>query len=241
MRTAVPRESAVPDRVHVWDLPIRIFHWSLAALVVVAFATALVGGKAMVWHGRAGIAIAGLLAFRLVWAIAGSTYARFSHFVHSPAAILDYLEGRWEGLGHNPLGALSVLAMLTLLAAQVATGLAANDDIAFNGPLYTLVTKDLSNSLTGLHDLNAWLVGTLVLLHVGAIGFYARMKNENLVLPMIRGWKPRKSASDESHSGGGFPAFIVALTLALGAAWGASGQWISAPPPPPPGQTAPDF
>lgn len=238
---AAPAKPDAEDRVRVWDLPIRIFHWSLAVLVVVALVTALVGGKAMLWHGRAGIAIAGLLAFRLVWAIAGSTYARFSHFVRSPATIIDYMEGRWEGLGHNPLGALSVLAMLTLLTAQVATGLAANDDIAFNGPLYPLVTKDLSNSLTGLHDLNAWLVGALVLLHLGAIGFYAWKKNENLVLPMIHGWKARKTASDESHSGGGLVAFIVALTLALAVAWGASGKWIPAPPPPPPGQSAPDF
>jgi cytochrome b len=241
MRTTVAGKPGASDRVRVWDLPLRVFHWTLLVLVAVAFITALVGSKAMVWHGRAGVGIAGLLVFRLVWGIAGSTYARFAHFVRSPQAVRDYLAGRWEGIGHNPLGALSVLAMLAALAVQVATGLAANDDIAFNGPLYPLVTHQLSNALTELHEGNAWIVGTLIVLHIAAIAFYARIKKENLVLPMIRGWKVRRNVSETSHRGGGIVALIVALTLALAAAWGASGKWIPAPPPPPPGQTAPDF
>ena len=117
--------------------------------------------------------------------------------------------------------------MLAALAVQVATGLSANDDIAFNGPLYPLVARDMSNLLTELHGINAWIVGTLIVLHVAAIAFYASVKKENLVLPMVHGWKVRRNASEASHRGGGIVALIVALTLALAAAWGASGKWIS--------------
>lgn len=238
-----PGNSDGRNRVRVWDLPTRLFHWSLAVLVATALVTGFIGGKAMLLHGRAGIAIAGLLAFRIVWGVAGSTYVRFSQFVRGPAAIRDYLGGRWQGIGHNPLGALSVLAMLAVLAAQVGSGLPGNDDIAFNGPLYDLVTKDLSDSLTTLHRLNAWLVLTLIVLHVAAIAFHLRVKRDNLVLPMIRGWKDRASGvgSEASHSGGGVIAFVVAVACALATAWGVSGAWIPAPPPPPAGQTAPDF
>ena len=237
----VPGISGGHKRIRVWDLPTRLFHWSLAVLVTTALVTGFIGGKAMLLHGRAGIAIAGLLAFRIVWGVAGSTYARFSQFVRGPATIRDYLGGRWQGLGHNPLGALSVLAMLAVLAAQVGTGLPGNDDIVFNGPLYDLVTKGLSDSLTSLHRLNAWLVLALIALHVGAIIFHVRAKQENLVLPMIRGWKERRSADGESHSGGGIIAFAIALACAFAVAWGAAGAWIPATPPPPAGQSAPDF
>jgi cytochrome b len=239
MCLAVPGGAEWQKRVRVWDLPTRIFHWSLVALVFAALVSGFVGGKAMVWHGRFAIGIVGLLAFRIAWGFLGSTYARFSHFVRGPAAIRDYLRGRWQGLGHNPLGALSVLAMLAVLAAQLVTGLAANDDIAFNGPLNNLVTKELSDRLTSLHRLNVWLIGALVALHLGAIAFYARVKKEDLVRPMLRGWKERADQSEESLSGGGFVAFIVALAIALAAAWFAAGTWIPVPPPPP--SAAPDF
>lgn len=240
MCLAVPGGADWRKRVRVWDLPTRIFHWSLVALVVVAFISGFIGGSAMVWHGRIGVAIAGLLAFRIAWGFAGSTYARFTQFVRGPAAIRDYLQGRWHGLGHNPLGALSVLGLLTVLAAQVASGLFGNDDIAFNGHLYNLVSKATSDRMTALHGLNAWLVGSLIALHVGAIAFYVRVKKQDLVRPMLRGWKERGNQSEESLSGGGMLAFLVALAIALAAAWFASGTWIPAPPPPPP-SAAPAF
>lgn len=241
MCMAVPGSADWRHRVRIWDLPTRLFHWSLAALVVAALVTGLIGGNLMAWHGRAGIAITGLLAFRIAWGLAGSTYARFSQFVRGPAAIGAYLQGRWQGPGHNPLGALSVLAMLAALAAQVATGLPGNDDIAFNGPLYDIVSKELSDRLTSLHRLNAWLVAALVALHLGAIAYSVRVRKEDLVRPMLRGWKERRNGGEDSLSGGGFMAFVVALVLALAAAWGATGAWIPAPPPPPANQTAPDF
>ena len=239
MCLAVPGGAEWQKRVRVWDLPTRVFHWSLVALVAGAAISGFVGGKAMVWHGRLGLALVGLIAFRLAWGFLGSTYARFSHFVRGPAAIRDYLQGRWRGLGHNPLGALSVLAMLAVLAGQLATGLLANDDIAFNGPLYNLVSKELSDRLTSLHRLNVWLIGTLVALHLAAIAFYVRVKKEDLLRPMLRGWKERGYQREESLAGGGPRAFVAALLIAAAAVWGGSGAWIPAPPPP--SSAAPDF
>ena len=216
-------------RVRIWDLPLRLFHWLLVAAVVAAFVVAKIGGNAMVWHGRAGLLIIGLLVFRLVWGFAGSTHARFASFVRGPAAIRAYLKGEWFGAGHNPIGALSVLAMLGLLATQAATGLFANDDVAFEGYLYPLVNAAVSDKLTGVHKLLEPALMLLVLLHVGAIIFYTRIKKESLVLPMITGWKDLPIETPAPRSGG-FVAFLVAALVAAGVVYVATGQWL--PPPP---------
>jgi cytochrome b len=217
-------------RVQVWDLPLRLFHWLLAAAVATAFISAEVGGNAMVWHGRAGLAVIGLLAFRIVWGFVGSTYARFVTFVRGPMAIRAYLKGEWDELGHNPIGALSVLALLTLLAAEAATGLFANDDISYQGYLYPLVGADLSGRLTGIHKLFEPALITLVALHLGAIAFYMRVKKRNLVQPMITGWTNANSVT-ESPRGGGIVAFVAAAVIAASAVYAASGALLPHPPP----------
>lgn len=218
--------------VLVWDWPLRIFHWSLAVLVIAAAVTANVGGNAMDWHGRIGVAIAGLLGFRVAWGVIGSTHARFADFLPWPGALLAYLRGEWRGLGHNPLGALSVLAMLSALAAQVAVGLFANDDIAFNGPLYPLVSKETSDALTAWHHRGIWLIGLLVAAHLGAIAFYARVKGDNLVKPMLSGVKLTDDAQAESARGGGPLALMLALLIGCGVAWVAAGGLLAPPAPP---------
>jgi cytochrome b len=231
--------SRPKDKAYVWDLPIRLFHWSLVILIIAAFVTAKLGGAAMVWHGRLGLTICGLLVFRLAWGFIGSTYARFSQFLPGPAAIRHYLAGEWHQQGHNPVGALSVLVLLGFLSAMVATGLFANDDIAFEGYLYPLVSSDFSTWITGIHHLLEKLLMALVALHVGAIVFYARVKKHNLVKPMLTGWAPGKPC--ESAKGGGAIALLVAATFAGLAVWAASGALLPAPPPAPAGQQAPDF
>ncbi|NMG49564.1 cytochrome B, partial [Azoarcus communis] len=213
--------------VRVWDLPTRLFHWLLVVLMIGVFVTGLEGGNLIVWHGRLGVAIAGLLAFRLVWGFVGSTYARFAHFVPGPGRIRAYLKGEWEGLGHNPLGALSVLALLAVATFQVVSGLMSNDDIAFEGPLYALVSKDTSDWLTGLHRLNIWLIGALVALHVAAILFYVHVKKDNLVKPMITGVKAVEDPAAQAAKGGGLVAFIIALVFASGTVWAATGGLLS--------------
>lgn len=221
------------QRILVWDLPLRLFHWLLAACVTGSFISAKIGGNAMVWHGRFGLVVVGLLVFRLVWGFVGSTYARFFQFVRGPSAIVAYLRGQWHGEGHNPLGALSVMGMLGTLLLLVSTGLFANDDIAFEGPLYALVGKDLSDRVVGIHRLIEPLIILLVVAHLAAIAFYVRIKKETLIMPMITG---RKVGAGDTAQGGGAIAFCIALAIALGAAYGASGVWITASPqvtPPP--------
>jgi cytochrome b len=221
-------------RIRLWDLPTRLFHWLLALSVAAALISAELGGNLMDWHGRIGLFIVGLVVFRLVWGVMGSTYARFAQFFPTPAKIKIYLRGEWRGVGHNPLGALSVLGLLGLLAFQVASGLFANDDITFVGPLFDLVSKDLSNQLTGLHKLASNLVYLLIGLHLAAIGFYVIIKKDNLVKPMVTGWKDAdQAAQSASANGGGWVALIVSLCLAGAAVYGASGVWMPAPPPPP--------
>lgn len=216
-------------RFKLWDLPTRLFHWSLALAVAGALVTGQLGGNLIDWHGRCGLAIVGLLAFRLVWGLVGSTYARFAHFRPTPARIKAYLAGEWAGAGHNPLGALAVFGLLALLTAQVASGLVANDDIAFVGPLFALIGKDWSDRLTGFHHLLSDVLLGLVGLHVAAIVFYVRFRKKNLVKPMITGWQHGEPGA--SAQGGGWPALAVAVLVAGLAVYGASGAWLPAPPP----------
>lgn len=215
-------------RIRVWDLPTRVFHWALAFCVLGSFVTVKIGGNAMVWHGRFGVTVVGLLAFRLVWGFVGTTYARFAQFVRGPAAIKACLRGQWQGQGHNPLGAFSVLAMLGTLTLLVTTGIFGNDDIAFEGPLYALVGKEFSDRMAGIHRLIEPLIILLVLMHLGAIAYYIRIKKETLIVPMITGWKV---GAGETATGGGAAAFFIALACALGVAYAASGAWIESPQP----------
>ncbi len=124
--------------VRIWDLPTRLFHWVLALAVVLLVISAKVGGDAMHLHMRLGYLVFALLLFRLVWGVLGGHWSRFARFVPTPARLRAYLRGSPEAslhAGHNPLGALSVLAMLAVLSLQVASGLFADDEIAYSGPL----------------------------------------------------------------------------------------------------------
>ena len=220
-------------RIRVWDLPTRIFHWLLVVLVVASYVTGQMGGSMIEWHGRAGVAITGLLAFRIVWGIVGSTYARFVDFIPTPARLGVYLRGEWTRPGHNPLGALSVFALLGILLFQALSGLFSNDDIAFSGPLRQLVSADTTNWLSGLHRQNYWIIIAFVALHVSAVAFYGLVKKDNLVKPMITGVKEDADPAHEPARGGGLVAFIVALAIMAGVLYVATGSFIEAPPPPP--------
>lgn len=219
--------------IRVWDLPTRLFHWLLLLLMVAAIVAAKIGGNAMEWHGRFGHLVFGLIVFRLVWGVVGSTTARFIHFVRGPAAIRAYLQGRWRGIGHNPLGALSVLALLGLIGFQASTGLFANDDIAFRGPLAALVSTDTSNLLSGWHRQVEWFMYGLVGLHVAAVLYYSHVRRDNLVKPMVVGSKMVADPTLESARGGGLIAFVTAVVITAAALWVSGGALVRPPPPPP--------
>lgn len=190
--------------IRVWDLPTRLFHWALAACVVGLVITGNVGGNWMNWHLRLGYAVLTLLIFRVLWGFVGGYWSRFAQFLYAPATVLAYLRGQARPehqVGHNPLGALSVLALLTILLAQVASGLFADDEIAFTGPLVALVSGEWVSQATSYHkNIGKFIVLALVLLHLGAIAFYKWVKKDNLVWPMLSGDKtverPLTSAVD---------------------------------------------
>ena len=185
--------NALPQTVPVWDLPTRLFHWILVALMIVQWLTAESDG-AMQYHVWGGYAVLTLVLFRLIWGFAGSETARFSHFVRGPGAALDYVKALLRGetplyLGHNPMGGWSILALLTLLLIQAGTGLFANDDITFDGPLSGWVSRSMSNWLTTVHKVNFNLLLLVIAAHISAVLFYLLVKRENLIHPMLSGRK----------------------------------------------------
>jgi len=222
------------DSIKVWDAPLRLFHWSLALAVCAAMLTGWLGGNLMVWHGRLGLLILGLLAFRLLWGLLGSTYARWSRILAAPLALGDYLRGRWREAGHSPLGALSVLGLLGLAGFQTLSGLAANDDIAFQGPLYRLVEADTSAWLTGLHRQAWWLLLGLIALHLLAILYYGLVLRRPLVRAMVGGHRRREHPGQRDATGGAPWALALALAGALLAVWAVQSaeDWLAPAPAP---------
>lgn len=222
-------------KIEVWDLPLRVFHWLLVSTVIAAYITGELGGLLTDWHGRIGILALGLLVFRLIWGFVGSTNARFSSFFPTLTRVSAYLKGGWQGHGHNPLGGLSVLALLGILAALVLTGLFANDDIVFEGPLFNLVSKDISDQLTGWHELIFNILAVLISLHVAAIAFYLKIKKINLVTPMVTGKKKVPLEETNTAKGAGLITFLIALALSGALTWAiASGVLVSYLQPPAP-------
>ena len=179
-------------KVRVWDLPTRVFHWSLVLGIVGLAISGTIGGNAMLWHFRFGYAVLTLLLFRIVWGLVGGRWSRFGAFIYAPQTIIDYLKGRGKpehSVGHNPLGAGSVFAMLAALLAQVGSGLFSDDDIAFAGPLTRFVSNATVSLATNYHkNIGKWVILALVLLHIAAIVFYLWRKH-NLVGAMLHGDK----------------------------------------------------
>ena len=204
------------NKILVWDLPLRLFHWLLVLLVVVSWISVEIGGNAMQIHMLSGYTVLALLLFRILWGFLGSTHARFASFVRGPAAVISYLRGRGAGqhLGHNPAGAWSVIFMLAALLLQAATGLFANDDISTEGPLAKLVSKALSDRITGVHHLNIKFLYLLIGLHLSAIVFYLVYKRENLVKPMLTGLKDAASSPGEGAQNQG-KVWLAAVLLAV--------------------------
>ena len=211
-----------PRPVRVWDWPTRVFHWALALAAVLMVITGRVGGNALVWHMRLGLAVLALLVFRLLWGVLGGRWSRFAQFVRGPATVWRYLRGPHQAgdhfeVGHNPLGAGAVLAML---AVQVATGLVADDEIATTGPLNKWVTTATGLAASAWHTgWGQWGLVGLVSLHMAAIGVY-RWRGTNLVRPMLTGDKrlPADVPASADHGRSHALALLLAV-LCGGLAW----------------------
>ncbi len=176
--------------IRVWDLPVRLFHWALALSIVLGIIFVKIGGNAIEWHAYCGYVTLTLVMFRIIWGFVGSWHARFLNFVPSPKRLIAYLRGQTDGgLGHNPLGAFSVLALLLTVLIQALTGLFADDDIFFQGPLAKYASNSTVAFLTSVHHFNQYIIFALVGLHLLAIFYYLLFKKDNLIQPMITGDK----------------------------------------------------
>ena len=202
--------TTTPKHLHtvrVWDLPTRVFHWSLVLCIVGLIITGNVGGNAMVWHFRIGLLVLALLMFRLVWGLVGGRWSRFAAFVYSPRSIIYYLQGKGNpehSVGHTPTGAASVFALLVILLAQVASGLFSDDEISNAGPLVRFVSTATANVATNYHkNIGKWIILALVVLHLAAIIFYTWRKHK-LVSAMVGGNKqleaPALNSRDDAAS-----------------------------------------
>lgn len=193
------------QRVRVWDLPTRVFHWALALSVVGLVVSANLGGNWMNLHIRLGYVVFTLLLFRLGWGLIGGYWSRFSQFLYPPRDLLRYLRGQGSHLhqvGHSPLGALAVFAFLLVLAAQVGSGLFTDDEIAFFGPLVTLVSGDVVSLASDYHrKVGKLILIVLVIMHVAALLYYKWVKRQPLVAAMLHGDKTLSQNAPSSRDG----------------------------------------
>jgi cytochrome b len=216
--------GAKPARQKVWDAPTRLFHWLIVGLVAFSWWTA--EEHMMDWHRISGLTIVGLLVFRIWWGFMGPATARFSHFIKGPGAVFGYIPKLFSrdykaALGHNPLGALSVIAILLALIAQVGLGLFAMDtDGIESGPLARFVSYDTAEQMGDLHEDAFNILLVLIGLHIVAIAFYLIVKRINLVGPMITG--SRKAGAEgpvEGIASAPLWRFAVGVLLAVAVVW----------------------
>ncbi len=216
-------KTARQEKVLVWDIPVRAFHWALVLLIGFSWLSGQMDW--MTWHLYSGYAVLTLVLFRVIWGFIGSTHARFSDFIYGPRAVIAYIKtlpsrtaARFAG--HNPLGGISVVLIILCILVQTGTGLFANDDILTEGPLYKHVSKDLSDWLTTIHKYNINVLLTLIGVHVAAVLYYLFYKSENLIKPMFTGHKqlPPGVAPAQSRMRGVGIA-IVLLVACAGGVW----------------------
>jgi cytochrome b len=208
----------------VWDLPVRLFHWSLVLLVVFSFVSGHLGGNWMEWHLRSGYCILALVLFRIVWGVTGSQTARFTDFIHGPKRVLGYARSLLGGTpafhaGHNPMGGLMVALMLLLLLIQATTGLFADDEIATRGPLADKVSDAVISFCSTVHVININILLGCVVLHICAALFYLMVKKDNLIKPMFTGAKTIPDGHPAPVLSGHLPAVIVIALAAAFVVW----------------------
>ena len=205
-------------KVKVWDLPTRLFHWSLVASVIFMFVSAKMGGSWLQWHLRCGLFLLALILFRIVWGFVGSDTARFTQFVQSPKHIIRYIKGEIsenEQPGHNPLGALMVVALILSVLFQVLTGLFSPDENSYmyDGFLYKLA-GDNASKIRGIHLMFANILMILAIIHFVVVLFYRVVKRHNLITPMITGNKYLNDPVPQLKFASVFKALIILMITA---------------------------
>ena len=214
--SASPANGAAGAKILVWDAPVRVFHW----LMVLSFAGAYLSAESERWrllHVTLGYTMAALVLFRIIWGLVGTRHARFASFVRGPGVAARYLGSLLRGqpqhyTGHNPAGALAILALLALALAITASGWATYNEVG-------------SDWLEELHEVAANAMLALVGLHVAAVFLSSRLHHENLVGAMISGRKPGRPEDAIRHAWRSVAALMLAAVLGF---WWL--QWQAAPP-----------
>lgn len=213
--------DAAREPVRLWDAPVRIVHWGFVLLIPALWWTGEEGD--LETHKLIGYVMLALVVFRILWGFVGASTARFGTFVTGPARLGAYLRGSGEQVvGHSPLGALSVIALLLVLTVQVGAGLIAQDvDGLESGPLSYLVSYETADAAREVHHLFFNVLLGLIALHLAAILYYALAKRDNLVGPMVSG---RRRYDREVTAPTFAPVwrFVIAAALAALLAW-----WVS--------------
>jgi cytochrome b len=205
------------EKIRVWDIPIRLFHWTFAGLFIFLILSGKYLDNMMQWHMRAGYGIIALAIFRILWGCFGTYYARFAQFIRSPFQAISYLKDTLTGkaehyLGHNPAGAWMVVALILGLSLQATTGLFISDEILWDGPFYGVLSDDLT-SLAGTIHINAeWYLIALVAIHIAAVLFHLFRYKEPLISAMIHGKKPNPTAAPVKEN---TKPSLIALSISL--------------------------
>ncbi len=213
--------TIVATSTRVWDIPTRLFHWLLVALLGFSWWSAETG--AMDWHLISGSALFGLIAFRLIWGFAGSSTARFGTFVRSPMKVIAYMRSpspEPHKPGHNPIGGYSVVFILLLVLLQIGTGLFAVDvDGIESGQLSHLVSFDQGRLAAEIHEISFTLLQIVAGIHIVAILFYLAVRKRNLISPMITGSDSQIEDVHDALQPASPLRFVVALALSAALAW----------------------
>ena len=211
----------------VWDPFLRLFHWLLVVTFGVSWLTAELGVEYREYHFYSGYTALGLIVFRLLWGFFGTSYARFTHFLRGPRALVEYIRARVTSKplpelypGHNPLGALAVVVLLFLVGAQAITGLFADDDILYTGPWREAVSAATANDLTAWHHRIFDFLLAFVVLHVLAIALYKLRFDEPLTRAMVHGRKtPERFGAHPPLNGVPWLRALLAVGLAVASVW----------------------
>ena len=187
------------NKLFVWDLPVRLFHWLLVISLIASWYTSDGERDLIEYHLYTGYFILGLLLFRIIWGVIGTKYALFSQFIPTPKKLKSYLQGNTQKqddntIGHNPLGALMVVFMLSLILSQVISGLFMNDDIFTSGPYYESVSSSTQQFMSFIHHNVFDVIVAVSLVHISAAFYYLFVKKSNLISPMITGFKRSNKA-----------------------------------------------
>lgn len=203
------------NKLLVWDLPVRLFHWLLVFSLIGAWYTSDGERDLIDVHLKIGYFILGLILFRIIWGVVGTKYAKFSQFIPNKRTLVKYLKERknnkiYHPLGHNPLGALMVVLMLLLILSQAISGLFMNDDVFTTGPYYDSVSSSMQKTMSFIHHNVFDVILILSGIHIGAAFFYLVMKKINLIFPMFTGYK---SSDNENERGIKSSKLLLALVV----------------------------